>query len=114
MKIFTGLLTVISVFLLTAAPVQEAALILLDSRETVTVNPDGTSHTEDRSVYRILNHDGLKKMRHLPCGGDRYEQSGAFVEWPVRQNSRNTKMQPTKMLTISRNFQVKMGPNMEK
>ncbi|MBE6389055.1 MAG: DUF3857 domain-containing protein [Lentisphaerae bacterium] len=66
MKIFTGLLTVISVFLLTAAPVQEAALILLDSRETVTVNPDGTSHTEDRSVYRILNHDGLEKMRHLP------------------------------------------------
>ncbi|MBO5668367.1 MAG: DUF3857 domain-containing protein [Lentisphaeria bacterium] len=66
MKIFTGLLAVFLVLQLWAAAQPEASVILLDDREEVTVNADGTCQVTDRCVYRILNYDGVKKMQVLP------------------------------------------------
>lgn len=43
----------------------EAALILLDDRERVSVNADGTAVTTDECTYLIKNYDGLRRMRSL-------------------------------------------------
>ncbi|MBR7130673.1 MAG: DUF3857 domain-containing protein [Lentisphaeria bacterium] len=66
MKILLLLLSLLLAGLLPAAAAESAAIVLLDDRESVTVNPDGTFETTDHCVYRILNYDGLMKMRVLP------------------------------------------------
>jgi len=43
----------------------DAAMILLDDREEVTVNADGTSTTVDKCVYHILNRKGVRQMRNI-------------------------------------------------
>ena len=58
---------IIAVFLTFAAfcAAEKATCILLYDREVVTVNPDGTSTTVDECRYRILNYEGLTRMREL-------------------------------------------------
>lgn len=64
MKYFAGIFFIFHILFLTAAA-PEAALILLNDREYVTVNADGTSTSTDECVYRILNYKGLKQLQTL-------------------------------------------------
>ena len=65
MKKFFLWLSIFCVILCGSAGTPEAAIILEDDREEVIVNPDGTSTTVDKCVYRIVNHYGVQKMREL-------------------------------------------------
>ncbi len=65
MKLFFILSAIIFTLISNGAEFQDASIVMLDDKESVTVNADGTSTTVDRCIYKIMNYQGLQDMRTL-------------------------------------------------
>ena len=65
MKHIILLISALFFMMLGGAEFPDASIVLMDDKESVVVNSDGTSVTTDRCVYKIMNYQGLLDLRTL-------------------------------------------------
>jgi hypothetical protein len=65
MKHIIALISAVFFLALCGAEFPDASIVLMDDKESVVVNSDGTSITTDRCIYKIMNYQGLLNLRTL-------------------------------------------------
>jgi len=79
-------------------PFPNADVVLLDDRETVTYQTDGTDERTDFCRYRILTYKGLKEMRTMDM---HYNSTYGTLEITqleiTKPDGRNIKLDPAKL-----------------
>ena len=79
-----------------------APYVLLYDKETVTVNADGTYTVTDQCRYKVLNHDGVTKLRTLSLHFNSAYGSVKVTELAVvKADGRRIKIDPAKHSSVN-------------